>query len=361
MKVSEIMTENPVIIDAEETFSKAMSKMSETGIHQIPVLDDKKYIGMISYSDLLKKRSIQVKSKISNFATSTPVLQADDDVLKAVKLIKDNSLSAIPVFKNNRLVGIVSRTDVVKNIDKIADVKDIQAFQIMTSDPVYVNEDDTIDEAFDDMKMLNQSEIPVVNKNEELSGIISINSIISVLFRDKEKIKYGGYAEKEKVEITCASVMDNPVSVDRYADIKTIATTMAEHRIHLIPVTDSRKIIGIVDYNDIIDVVKTENKEGILIEVSGLDVYDDDLYSAIFDTSDRFLQKFSKITGITQGKLHIQVMKYKTQGAVKYSVRTRISAPPLFMAQNGAGWNFVNVLSEIFDTYIDRVVKNKER
>ncbi len=361
MKVSEIMTGNPVTIDAQETFSKAMAKMSDTGIHQIPVLDGKKYIGMISYSDLLKKRSIQVKSKISNFAVSTPVLEEDDDVLKAVKLIKDNSLSAIPVFKKNVLTGIVSRTDVIKNIENIVDVKNIQAFQIMSSDPIYVREDDGISDAFDDMRMLNESEIPVVNKNDELSGIVRINNIIPVLFRGKEKIKYGEYAEKEKVEITCASVMDNPVSVDRYADVKRIADTMIENRIHMVPVVESRKIVGIVDYGDIINIINTENNEGILIEVSGLDEYDDDLYSTIFDASDRFLQKFSKMTGISQGKLLIHVMKYKTQGSIKYSVRTRISAPPLFMVQNGSGWNFATVLSEIFDTYEDRVMKNKNR
>lgn len=361
MKVSELMTTDPITVSIDDTFSKVMSKMNETGIHQLPVMDGDRYAGMITYSDLLKKRSIQVKSKISNYTISTPTLNADDDVLEAVRLIKDTGLSALPVFQKGKLVGIISRTDIIKNLPQIVDVRDVRIFQIMSSDPIYVYEDDDIEEAFDSMRMLNEVEIPVASRDEKLSGIIRLNSILNILYRQKEKIKYGGYGEKEPVEIKCKSLMDPPVSVDRYAGIDEAVKLMMQYSLHIMPVTDSGKIVGIVDFSDLINMIKTESKEGILIEISGLDIYDEDLYDIAFELSERFLDKFSRMTDVSQGKLLIHVMKYKTQGSTKYSIRTRISAPPLFLVQNGSGWNFAEVLGEIFDRYEERIKKMKEK
>ncbi|BAB59953.1 inosine-5 -monophosphate dehydrogenase [Thermoplasma volcanium GSS1] len=355
------MTPDPVTVGVDDTFSKVMSKMNETGIHQLPVMDGNRYAGMITYSDLLKKRSIQVKSKISNYAINTPTLSADDDVLEAVRLIKDTGLSALPVFDKGKLVGIISRTDIIKRIDKISDISNLRAFQIMSPDPVAVSEDDSIEEAFDSLRQLNEVEIPVVDNEERLVGIVKLNDILGIMFREKEKIKYGGYGEKERVQIACGSVMDPPISVDRYADVKTVVDEMMKNELHIMPIVDSGKLVGIIDFSDLINIIKTESKEGILIEISGLDIYDEDLYDIAFDLSERFLTKFSKLTDVSQGKLLIHVMKYKTQGATKYSVRTRISAPPIFMVQNDAGWNFAVVLSNIFDRYEERLKKLKEK
>ena len=73
--VEDIMTENPLTIDEETTVSLALNRMRDNKIAQLPVVSGRKYIGMISYRDILRRRSIHLNSKIKNFVTKSPELK----------------------------------------------------------------------------------------------------------------------------------------------------------------------------------------------------------------------------------------------------------------------------------------------
>ena len=53
-KVSELAEGKPVTIDAEASVNDALDKMSENQVRRLPVIEDKKLVGIVSQADVAK-------------------------------------------------------------------------------------------------------------------------------------------------------------------------------------------------------------------------------------------------------------------------------------------------------------------
>ncbi len=53
-KVSEVMTPNPVVVEAGETFEKCLKVMKQAGVRHLPVVEGDKLLGLLSLRDLLQ-------------------------------------------------------------------------------------------------------------------------------------------------------------------------------------------------------------------------------------------------------------------------------------------------------------------
>ncbi|SMD30247.1 CBS domain-containing protein [Picrophilus oshimae] len=359
MEVKDIMTRDVDTIDKEEPISKALSIMKDTGIKQMPVLDGKRYVGMLTYREIMRRGSIKTSSKCYNFSINTPRLSDNMDIYKAIELLKESGLNAIPVFNKDSLIGILSRTDIIKNIDRIIGNADsIKNFQIMNSDPVTIEINDTVDDAIDEIRGFDEYEIPVTEK-KVLRGILRIEDAMNAIIQDKEKISYGEFTSgKSKVEVIVSSIMDNPVSVYEDDSIKKTCDVMIKNNLHVVPVVNDKNIVtGIIDISDILNAIQTGEQEGYFIEISGLNDYDDDLYDITYFMADRFLSNVSRIIG-KSGRLLIHVRKYKTEGRGKYSIRSKLIAGRYHLNVDKADYNYGRGLKEIFETY-EEMIKEK--
>jgi len=53
-KVGEVMTPNPVVVKAGETFEKCLKVMKQAGVRHLPVVEGDKLLGLLSLRDLLQ-------------------------------------------------------------------------------------------------------------------------------------------------------------------------------------------------------------------------------------------------------------------------------------------------------------------
>lgn len=364
MMVKEIMTGNPIFLDSEDSISDAVAKMRDHKIHHLPVVNGSHYVGAIDYREIMRRKSIRLKSRASTFVFKTPELSEEQDVIDAVRELKESGLPALPVLKKGKLVGIVTETDIVRNISGIINAGDLKVREMATTDPVLADVNEDIMSAAEKIRGLHEYEIPVVSKNGILKGILRLDDVMDLIVREKSKMTVGEVrGEKEKVKVTCASIMDNAFSVRRDDSISAAASLMIEKQLHMLPVVeDSESVVGVIDIWDVIELVETDSKEeGILISISGLSPYETDLYDITYFLTSKFTSKFSNLTNQSYGKLEVHVMKYHKEGVTKYSLRTRLISEPIVMAENYAGWNYGEVLSEIFDAYEKRLRKYKEK
>lgn len=370
MLVKDIMTKEPVLIDVREaTISEAMEKMRGVDVHQIPAVNGREYMGMLNYREIMRRRSLQLSSRAQNYVINTPEVSLDTNVEEVIRLLVDTGLSAFPVLEKKKLAGIVSRSDIMRNLELILGERRIRNRQIMSTDPIFVHEDDNVDEAAAKMRGLEETEIPVLDSSDKLSGILRLDDIAADTFkRQKERINgregaAGDRAgDKLKVDVTSASLMANPYWVFPEDPVTEAAKIMSEHRLHIVPVVNQEMHLeGIVGVSDIVDALDQREKEGMLITVSGLDPDERDVYEVTYAMASKFLIRFSRITGITHGKLNIHVAKYHTEGRTKYSVRTKIIAEPLNMNLDYHHWNYGKCLSFIFEAYEPRLQKWKTK
>lgn len=93
------------------------------------------------------------------------------------KMMKDKDVGSIPVVQNNTVKGIITDRDIViRVISEGKDINQITAGQVMSADPVVIEQSEDIDKAADIMFDYQIKRLPVV-KNDKLVGIISLGDL----------------------------------------------------------------------------------------------------------------------------------------------------------------------------------------
>lgn len=126
--VSKIMTKNLVLLNLNDTLEKAEQLFKRNNIRHIPVVNNKKIEGMLSYTDLLRisfadavyEDDIDVDTIVYNMfrldqvmAKNVTTVSSTDTIYDVAKILATHNFHALPVEENGRLVGIVTTTDLI--------------------------------------------------------------------------------------------------------------------------------------------------------------------------------------------------------------------------------------------------------
>lgn len=127
MKVVDVMTSNPLTITATETIGQADEFMSENNFRQLPVVDGRELVGIVTDRDIRSflsgellanpdRREKVLHTQVRDIMTTEPLFLApDDDLEEAVEMLIEQKFGALPVVDEAEgLVGIVSYVDVLR-------------------------------------------------------------------------------------------------------------------------------------------------------------------------------------------------------------------------------------------------------
>ena len=130
--IKNIMTPDPITINDEDSVSKVIQIMKENDFDHFPVVDKwKNLLGIISKSDLYRKalhlsQSTSGKSytdkvlfvtKASEIMTPKPVIVTPEHSVEyAIELLLQGDFHALPVVKDDKLLGIITSKDVLEFI-----------------------------------------------------------------------------------------------------------------------------------------------------------------------------------------------------------------------------------------------------
>jgi len=127
MKVSKIMTRNPVFIHPDLSLSDARSLMDREKVGHIPVLNkNNELVGLITKVDLLKAGPSPATTldvyEISYLLSKLTVdkvmekkvitVQENEVVEEAARIMADNGIGCLPVLNGSLLTGIITDTDI---------------------------------------------------------------------------------------------------------------------------------------------------------------------------------------------------------------------------------------------------------
>ena len=141
MRATDVMTTGVITVDENATVSEAAKLLAKHGISAVPVVDkDDRVIGMVSEGDLLHRAETGTERRRSwwlEMVSSTNQLASDyikshsgkvkdvmtRDVLSVTEdtpvadiavLLETNRIKRVPVLRDGKLVGIVSRANLVR-------------------------------------------------------------------------------------------------------------------------------------------------------------------------------------------------------------------------------------------------------
>jgi len=122
LKAADMMTESVVTVDPNDTVDRAVSLMVRYAISGLPVVDQLgQLVGIISEFDLLELLSdCQAgKEKVCDYmSTELRTVTEETDCREVVRILRSTRLKRLPVTQNGTLVGIISRHDLIRSIQK---------------------------------------------------------------------------------------------------------------------------------------------------------------------------------------------------------------------------------------------------
>jgi len=115
--VKDMMKKQIVSIDVSLTVKEAAKIMEDTGVSCLVVAKENMPIGIITERDFVTRITSHDKSSSTTVQNimSTPLITVSpsDTARKLAELMKDKKIHKIPVLEGNRLVGIVTATDLI--------------------------------------------------------------------------------------------------------------------------------------------------------------------------------------------------------------------------------------------------------
>lgn len=111
------MKNNVISIDSSMTVQDAAKMMDDASIGAIVVLESGIAVGIITERDIVRRIVSKGKPLSTNVkvAMSSPliVINPDDSVWELAQLMRTRRIHRVPAVKDNKLVGIVTTSDVV--------------------------------------------------------------------------------------------------------------------------------------------------------------------------------------------------------------------------------------------------------
>jgi CBS domain-containing protein len=141
MKASDIMTRKPISVTPQETIAEAARLMLQHRVSGLPVTDDNGTVmGVVTEGDLLRRAETGTERhrprwlefllgpgrlaadyvdahgrRVGEVMTGDVVVAApDDELTEIVRLMEKRRIKRLPVVGDGKLVGIVSRADLVR-------------------------------------------------------------------------------------------------------------------------------------------------------------------------------------------------------------------------------------------------------
>ena len=116
--VKEMMKKQVVSIDGALTIKDAAKIMEDSGVSCLIITENNTPVGIVTERDFVtritssgKPSSTQVRKVMSILLIS---IGLEDSAKKLAELIKEKNIHKIPVVEANKLVGIVSATDLIR-------------------------------------------------------------------------------------------------------------------------------------------------------------------------------------------------------------------------------------------------------
>lgn len=363
LRVSDFMSTDLVTVAPDDTIGNALGKMKTNEVHELPVLERKKLAGVVTLGELMRRKNLPPTTKVSTVMQVPPEITSDVPLPEAAEKLISTGFRAIPVAKGKALVGIISRSDLVRALGEMRALEGILARDFMTPNPQCVGENDTVERAIQMMRSLGERSVPVVDKHRHLKGVVGMKDVVNLFARPKVREQYGDRAgEEEKVAIEVQGVMRYPpITVGPDADVHRAAELMAKNHISSIIVTENEEPIGIITTQDLMQFLAgLREREQLFVEISGLEDEPPEAYDEIYDVIQKEMRRMAEFVEPRTLTIHFQ--KYSPEGdRFKYSLRARFTTAHRVYHAHHFDWDLHSALKGLLETLHKRILKEKER
>ncbi len=288
LEVKDVMNKDVITIAPGATVVSAAQVMSENSVSCLVVVDNDSVVGIVTERDFLTRipgrgkdlKEIRVADIMSCPLQSIP---PDLSVYDASAIMEVKRIKRLPVSVAQRLVGMVTQTDLTRTLTSYGVWKDVA--EIMSRNMVVVQIEATVAEAAAAMNAHNISCI-VALEGPKVRGILTERDLLKRVIAPQREL-----AGTKVREVMSSPVRTIPPSYSVFSAYK------AMDRLHVrrLVVTEDEQLCGIVTQTDIFRAIKKklqdeEERNLQLLERSESSIYTLDLNDRITYVNPAFLR-----------------------------------------------------------------------
>ncbi len=364
IKAKDIMSERLIICQRHERLSEVLGRMKKMDIHELPVVEGGKLLGMISYDVFIKRKSLPLTTTVENLMVTPPKVDVNDSVTRVAEVMLVNNFRAVPVTAAGEIAGIVAREDIVNRLVSFDQLSGIDVGDVMSPQPLTIGVDESIERARSIMRDLDVRTIPVIDGSGGLVGVLGVKDIMDYYSRERSQKppSLGGPGEKADLHIPVGSLMNAPpISIDADGTLDQVVGRMAENRISSVVVVDSERPVGIVTHMDLLELVASyKERRQVYIQITGLEEHDPDIFDEMYQLIEKRMQKITPITMPQLLMLHFTEHHHPKE-ARNYSIRARLSTNHGLFFSEGFDFDMFRVLDNVLENIERQIIKHKEK
>lgn len=349
--------------DPDTPISDVVARMRALDLHEIPIIEDNnKLMGVVSYGSLLKRKNLSVGAKARTVMETPPQITTDSPLTEVAEKIVSTGYRQIPVVRGRKVLGVMSRKEVMCIVPEVKDLRTMKVCDIMTRDVQTVTAKDPVKRAVEIMGKLDVRTLPVVDGSNRLVAIVGFKDVVNYNWVGQRRETVGevtGRSDPIEVEVGSLAV-DNPITIEPCTPIGEAVSIMLEKDISTLPVVENGELQGIVTTYDVVELVASFRQRDIVyVQITGLD--EEDRYS--LDIMDREIQtELQKVAKISRPLLFtLHVTKYNPEGnAAKYSLNGRLITEDRIFVAKAVEWNLIKATIAVMERLQGRVKEMKE-
>lgn len=343
------LVSNAVLVEPTDTVSYVISKISKHDVFDA-FSKEKDVILNVNTRDLLLGKDI-TNMKVRPFMHSIPSLRETDNVRKAIDILTQNRIRAVPVVRNDDVIGTVQARDILKLVLQL-DNKWIKANQILTPNPIVIQSDTPLSTARRIMSNKRIDHLPVVKDDKITQVLTSYHLLHTILPPERVGKADIGSKKIHRMESQVGNLGTNRMaSCSPLDDLSEVVSVMLHSDTTFCIVSLWDQLQGIITYRDILSLLGTKMKSKIPLFILGMPTEDN--ANIITEKFTKALDRLQKVyPDVQEAKVYVK-KNHGTGSRYNYEVSATIITPHQRYVFSRTGFD----LSKVFDEVSQRLLR----
>jgi len=277
---SELMAASPATLPHDAPIARALGLMRSRGYHEIPVLRKSRLLGMITFESIARRASRALDTKVEHILILPPLVTATSSLPEIAEELLATGLRAAPVVgRRGELLGVVSRTDLVRVLPTVSEASRVRVEEIARSADLIVHENDPCRQLIGQIRLLEEHPVPVLDRKEHLVGALGVADLVGLLWRPVVGGKRDVRAGRPVLDVRVGSIMHSPaVTVPVGTSAADAARIMTREKVSSVFVVEDGRPPRTVGQAEVLQLVVGKGRsaapragiEDVYVEITGL-------------------------------------------------------------------------------------------
>ncbi len=275
-KVRDVMVDDVAYVTVPGTREQLMEVCKSKRISGVPVLKEGQVVGVVTRQDVLRNRD---EDQIALLMHRNPIIISPEaTIAEAAEIIHSHGIRRLPVVVGEKLVGLISIADLIREIAKRDYKESIENY--IGDITMAVWDEMPLSVVGRIMELARVKAAPVLNLELELVGLITDLDLINVSviedtteqsdlslgsdedawswegMRDTMRLYYGVSKIKLPDKLVKEVLVKDVITVTRNSEVSDCARKMSENKFDQLPVISARgKLTGVLIDKDLLRVL----------------------------------------------------------------------------------------------------------